>query len=105
MPSYPAEQPTSVGTILTQRTATAAADNVSPGCILVLHNTGASTRTVRVFPGRQVDGLFVSGRSVLVAPGAIVAARIPANYGDDLERVWLTVDGTASEVTYWVIRP
>ncbi|WBB94186.1 hypothetical protein [Verrucosispora sp. WMMC514] len=55
-------------------------------------------------PSATVDGLPLSaGRVVAVAAGAAAAIRVPARWADANGRVPLAIDGTASEVLYWVI--
>lgn len=103
MADYSGEAPTSAGTTLTQRTGTASADTVPAGSLVVARNTGAGSHTLTFTVGPTYDGLTVSPRVVTIAAGAAAAIRVPANYGDANGRVPLAINGTASEVLYWVL--
>ncbi len=103
MADYAAQAPTSAGTTLTQRTGTASSDTVPAGALIVARNTGAGSHTLTFSVGALYDGLAVASRVVTVAAGAAAAIRVPASYADANGRVPVAIDGTASEVTYWIV--
>ena len=95
---------TGAGTTMTERSgATAGTDTVPAGGLVLARNTGAGTHVVTLVCNFQVDGLAVASRTHSIAAGAIRTFRAPAYYGDANGRVSMGVDGTATEVKYYVI--
>lgn len=103
MADFPAELPVSAGTTLTQRTGLASGDTVPAGSLVLARNTGAGSHTMTFAVGAQFDGLPVSSRVVTIPAGQAAAIRIPSIYGDVNGRVPVAINGTASEVLYYVI--
>lgn len=103
MTDFNAELPTTTGTLLTARTGTTSGDTVPAGCVIVVRNTGAGSHTITLGVGYLFDGLGVANRSVVVGAGGAATIRVPANYGDANGRVPIGVNGTANEVTYYVL--
>lgn len=103
MADYAGQAPTSAGTTLTERSGTASADTVPAGSLIIARNTGAGAHTVTFTVGATFDGLAVSSRVVNLAAGAAAAIRVPASYGDANGLVPVAIDGTASEVVYYVV--
>jgi hypothetical protein len=92
----------SVGTTLTVRTGTAAADTVPAGCYLIIQNTGAGSHTITLDSVQLVGGLAVVDRTWVVAAGAFKGGRVDANWGDANGRVPILIDGTAAEVKFMI---
>jgi hypothetical protein len=89
---------------LTERSgATAGTDTVPAGSLLVLRNTGAGTHVVTLVCNATVDSLAVTSRTHSLATTTIKGVRVPASYGDANGRVSIGVDGTASEVKYYIL--
>lgn len=109
MTDYNADAPTSQGVALTLRSGTASADTVPAGSVVLFYNTGAGTHNVDLSIGFLFDGLPVGSaaapgkRRHTIAAGTYWLVRVPATYGDANNRVPVTIDGTASEVKFWVI--
>jgi hypothetical protein len=106
MTDYVAEGVFSVGgatQAVTERTATASADTVPAGALLLVRNTGAGIHNVTLTVNGLYDGLTVTSRIHNFPAGAIRACRVPAIYGDANGRVAMAVDGTAAEVKYYVL--
>ncbi len=103
MADYNGEAPTSAGTTLTQRTGTASSDTVPAGALIVARNTGAGSHTMTFTVGATFDGLAVTSRVVTIAAGAASAIRVPITYGDANGRVAVAINGTASEVVYYLV--
>lgn len=93
---------TSTGSALTARTGTASADTVPAGAYVIWRNTGAGSHTVTLTNNALTDGLAVASRVLTIAAGAVWGARVPSTYGDANGRVQVAINGTASEVTYYI---
>lgn len=91
-----------VGTALTARTGTASADTVPAGAYLIVRNTGAGSHTVTFGNNFTADGLTVSGRVWTIPAGAVYGGRVEARWGDANGRVSVAINGTASEVVYYI---
>lgn len=94
-----------VGTQLTKRTGTASADRVPAGATVVFNNTGAGTHTITFTNTGTYTGLTVGNRTLgpIAAGGGAVITIDPAWDGDGDGYVAVGIDGTATEVTYFVI--
>lgn len=109
MTDYSADAPTSQGTAVTLRSGTASADTVPAGSVVLFYNTGAGSHTVDLSIGYTFDGLPVGSaatpgkRRHTIPAGTYWLARVPANYADANGRVSVAIDGTASEVKFWLI--
>jgi hypothetical protein len=95
---------TGAGTQMTERSGAApATDTVPAGALILARNTGAGTHVITLACNFTVDGLAVASRTHSLTTGTIRTFRVPAQYGDANGRVSMSVDGTASEVKYYVI--
>jgi hypothetical protein len=92
----------SAGSLLTARTGTTSADTVPAGSFVIWRNTGAGAHTVTLTVGPTYDGLAVSPRVITVPAAGFWGGRVPVNYGDTNGRVAVAINGTASEITYFV---
>lgn len=104
MANYAAENVASTaGTAVTARTGTASSDTVPQGSVVLWRNTGAGTHVVTLTNSQQVDGLTVANRTISIPAGTQKAGRINSNWGDSNGNVAVGIDGTAAEVTYYVM--
>jgi hypothetical protein len=104
MADYPAEgTKNAAGSALTRRTGTASADRVPAGSTLIINNNGAGTHTVTLTNTGTYSGLTVSNRTrtITAANGALLWVD-PALDGDLDGWVAVGIDGTATELTYYV---
>lgn len=99
------DAPTSRGVTVTERSgATAGTDTVPAGCLLMLRNTGAAAHVVTLVTNQTVDGdLAVTDRAITVSTASPSAVRVPVSYGDANGKVGIGVDGTPTELKYYVI--
>jgi hypothetical protein len=105
MADYTAEGgKTAPGARLTRRTGTASADRVPAGATLIFNNTGAGTHIMTLTNTGTYSGLAVSNRTrdALAGGGAVIWVD-PALDGDGDGWVALGIDGTAAEVSYFVL--
>lgn len=91
------------GTVVNQRTGTAAADTVPAGAIVLWRNTGAGTHVVTLTNSGTQDGLAVANRTISITAGQIKVGRVNPAWGDANGRVAVAIDGTAAEVVYYVL--
>jgi len=70
---------------------------------MVIRNTGAGSHTVTFTNNQQVEGLTVSARVVTLAAGEVWAGRVSNNWGDSSGQVGVAINGTASEVVYYLL--
>lgn len=104
MADYAAEDVSgNAGSGLTERSGTASADTVPAGAMVVWRNTGAGTHNVTITTNNTVDGLAVADRAVALAAGQIKGGRIKPEWGDANGRCAVGIDGTASEVKYYIL--
>jgi hypothetical protein len=108
--NYSADQPSSAGTAVTQKSGTASADAVPAGCTLLLFNSGAGAHNVDLSIGFVYDGNLSPGsagapgkRRIPITAGQYLLVGVRSDSGDANGLVQLTIDGTASEVKYWVM--
>jgi hypothetical protein len=94
---------TSAGAALTPRTGTAAADTVPAGAYVIWRNTGAGSHTVTLTNNQLVEGLAVAARVLTLAASEVRGSRVPAGYADANGRVQVAINGTAAEVTYYIV--
>jgi len=103
MTAQTATAPVSAGTTVSQITGASSGDTVPAGSTILIQNTGAGTHVVTLTNNQQVDGLQVPNRTHSVAAGAFKLAKVPNSYGDANGLVAIAIDGTATEVKYWLI--
>jgi plastocyanin len=92
-----------VGGALTKRTGTAAADTVAAGSFVVWVNAGAGAHTVTLTSNNTYQGLGISSRVITIAAGGAWGGKIDPLAGDANGRVAVAINGTATEVTYYVL--
>jgi hypothetical protein len=88
--------------VVTERTGSASADTVPAGAIVLWRNTGAGTHNVTLTTNNSFDGLALADLSFALTTGQIKAGRIKPEWADANGRVAVAIDGTASEVKYYV---
>lgn len=106
MADYPAQgvRGSDAATALTRRTGTASADRVPVASRLVLNNTGAGAHVVTLTSTQTYKGRTVGNVTVNVAAGAGADYTVdPALDGDGDGWVAVGIDGTANEITYFVL--
>lgn len=104
MTDYAAENAaSSAGTISTKRTGTGAADTVPAGAVVLWINTGAGTHNVVLTNSATQDGLAVGNRTIQLLTATAKAARVNSMWGDANGRVAVAIDGTAAEVTFYIL--
>jgi plastocyanin len=104
MTDYAAENvATTTGSVVTERTGSASADTVPAGAIVLWRNTGAGSHNVTLTNSKTDDGLTISNRVIALTAGQIKAGRVNPAWGDANGRVAVGIDGTATEVKYYVM--
>lgn len=104
MADYAAQSVASTtGALLTQRTGTSSSDTVPGGSIVLWRNTGAGSHTVTLTNNATQDGLAVSNRVITLAAGEAWCGRVNSAWADANNRVAVAINGTASEVVYYVL--
>jgi hypothetical protein len=111
MTDYVADQVTSSGgNTATQRSGTASADTVPAGALLLVNNSGAGSHNFDLGVNFSWDGLNPGSvtpgpgkRRFVLASGSWTPIRVRPDAGDANGRCSVTIDGTASEVKYFVI--
>lgn len=93
-----------VGAAVTERSgATAGTDTVPGGARLLLRNTGAGAHVVTLVTNQTSFGLAVADNPVNLTAGQIKYVTVPQEFADANGRVGIGVDGTATEVKYYVL--
>jgi hypothetical protein len=90
------------GAALTKRTGTASADTVPAGAYVVWINGGAGSHTVTL-TNKTDQGLTIASRVITIPAGGAWGGRIDPLVGDANGRVAVAINGTATEVTYYII--
>lgn len=104
MTDYAAESANSyLGATITERTGSASSDTVPAGSLVLWRNTGAGTHAVTLTTNNTVKGLAVADNTVSLTTGQIKTVRIDLDWGDANGRVAVAIDGTATEVKYYVL--
>jgi hypothetical protein len=104
MANYAAENvSSSAGSTVTARTATSSSDTVPAGALVLWRNTGAGTHVVTLTNSATQDGLTVANRTISIPAGTAKAGRVSSSWGDSSGLVAVAVDGTANEVSYFVL--
>jgi hypothetical protein len=111
MTDYTADTVNSQGTATANlRTGTASADTVPAGAVVLFQNTGAGTHNIDLGVNYAWDGLAPGSaatgpgkRRFTLAAGAWLPVRVRADAGDANGRCSVTIDGTATEVKYFVL--
>jgi len=90
------------GTAVTERTGTASSDTVSAGSTVLWRNTGAGTHVVTLTTNNTDLGLPVGDRTISIPAGTAKVGAVPEVWGDANGRVGVAIDGTATEVKFYV---
>lgn len=91
------------GTTVTERSGTASADTVPGGSRVLWRNTGAGTHVVTLTTNNTPYGLALGDQTISLPAGAVKFSLVDAAWGDANNRVQVAIDGTASEVKYYVL--
>lgn len=104
MADYAAEAANlTAGGLVTKRTGTASADTVPVGAVVVWVNTGAGTHNITLTTNNLSQGLAVADQAIQLLTATAKSSRIWPEWGDANGRVAVAIDGTAAEVTYYVL--
>lgn len=93
---------TTSGALVPARTGTASADTVPAGALVVWRNTGAGSHTVTLTNNFSYDGSTIAAKVITLAAGEVWFSRIKPEWGDANGNVGVAINGTASEVIYYV---
>lgn len=91
------------GASLTARTGASSGDTVPAGSFVVWVNAGAGAHVITLTNNKTDQGLAVADRDITVAAGGAWGGPIDPSVGDASDRVAVAIDGTATEVTYYVM--
>jgi hypothetical protein len=87
---------------LTEITGTAAADTVPAGTFMVIRNTGAGAHVVTITTNNLAGGLAVADKTITLPAGQVWAGRVDPAWGDANGRCAIAIDGTATEIKYYL---
>lgn len=91
------------GTAVTERSGTASSDTIAAGSDVLWRNTGAGTHVVTLTTNNTVGDLAVADRTISLAAGQSKAGPVPTQWGDVNGKVAVAIDGTPSEVKFYVL--
>jgi hypothetical protein len=91
------------GNTTTKRTGTASADTVPGGSVVVWVNTGAGTHVVTLTTNNTPYGLALADQTISISATSAKVSFIHPDWADTSNRVAVAIDGTAAEVTYYVL--
>lgn len=91
------------GTVVVERSGTAAADTVPGGSTVLWRNTGAGTHNVTLTTNNTPYGLALGDLVITLTAGQNKVNKIPTEWGDANGRVQVAIDGTAAEVKFSVL--
>src|ERR1700741_15159 len=91
------------GTAGTERSGTASSDTVPGGSTVLWRNTGAGTHNITLTTNNTSYGLAVTDQPIALTTGQNKVSYIQPEWADANNRVGVAVDGTASEVKYYVL--
>lgn len=89
--------------LVAPRTGAASGDTVPAGALVLIRNSGAGSHTVTFTNSSTQEGLTVSNRIVTLAAGEVWAGRVSPNWAAADGTVAVAINGTASEVVYYVM--
>jgi hypothetical protein len=95
--------PLFAGDVVAETSGTAAADTVPGGALVLWRNTGAGAHVVTLTTNNLSQGLAVADQSINLAAGQVRVSRVAPEWADANGRVQVAIDGTASEVKYYVL--
>ena len=91
-------------TTVTERSgATAGTDTVPGGSRLLVRNTGAGSHVVTLVTNNTSYGLAVADNAITIPAAGVRYVYVPMEFADANGRVGIGVDGTATEVKYYVL--
>ncbi len=90
------------GALVPARTGTTNSDTVPAGALVVWRNTGAGSHTVTLTNNFSYDGSTIAAKVITLAAGEVWVSRIKPEWGDANGRVQVAVNGTASEIVYYI---
>lgn len=93
---------TITGAAMTKRTGTSSGDTVPVGAWVLWVNSGAGSHTVTLTNNKTDQGLTINNRVITIAAGGAWGGRIDPLVGDTNGRVPVAINGTASEITYYI---
>lgn len=94
----------SEGTTVTERSGTSSSDKVQAGSMVLARNTGAGTHVVTFTTANVAAGnLAVEDETWSIPAGGVKAGRIRSEWGNADGYVPVAIDGTASEVKFYVM--
>lgn len=85
------------------RTGATSGDTVPAGALLVIRNSGAGSHTFTMTNSQTSDGLTISNRVVTLAAGEVWVGRVKPEWAASDGTVAVAINGTASEVIYYVL--
>ena len=91
------------GTAILPRTGSAAADTVPAGAVVLWINAGAGAHTVTLTTSNTTGGLAVADQVITIPATSAQVSRIRNEWADANGRVAVAINGTATEVTYYVL--
>jgi plastocyanin len=91
------------GGLVTKRTGTASADTVPVGATVLWINTGAGTHNITLTTNNTPYGLALADQPIQLLTTQAKSSFIHPDWGDTSGRVAVAIDGTAAEVTYYVL--
>ncbi len=103
MADFDAVAPSYAGTVVVERTGTASADTVPAGARVLWRNTGAGAHNVTLTTNNTTQGLAVADQVINLTAGQAKLSTVANEWGDANGRVAVAIDGTASEVRYYLM--
>ncbi len=94
---------TTSGALVPPRTGTTNSDTVPAGALVVWRNTGAGSHTVTLTNNFTFDGSTIAAKVITLAAGEVWVSRIKPEWGDSSGNVQVAINGTATEVVYYVL--
>lgn len=94
---------TSAFALVPPRTGATSGDTVPAGALVLIRNSGAGSHTVTFTNSFTVEGLAVGNRVVTLAAGEVWCGRVSTGWADSNNAVAVAINGTASEVVYYVL--
>lgn len=89
--------------VVPPRTGATSGDTVPAGAFLLIRNSGAGSHTFTMTNSNTQEGLTVANRIVTLAAGEVWAGRVSPNWAASDGTVAVAINGTASEVIYYVM--
>lgn len=104
MADFDGVSPSVLATTVTERSgATAGTDTVPGGSRLLIRNTGAGSHVVTLVTNNTPHGLALADNAITIPAAGIRWVMVPNEFADANGRVGIGVDGTATEVKYYVL--